>query len=131
MKLGFEAEDAVIGIICGLLLVTFTGRIYPLKLHNSVYAVAFIVFIIFIFLDIINEFKDLTSQFGLIALSILHNLVDLAISLAFISHFTGWNIPYITPILVPYLQSEAMILGIGVFLVASNVLWLITMPFWT
>jgi len=131
MKLTFEAEDTIIGIVCGLLLLGFTGKFFSLKLNKYVYVIAFIVFIFFIFLDIINEFKDLTSHFKLIALSILHNLVDLVISLAFISYFTGWNIPYITTLLVPYLQSEQVIAGIGIFLVISNVIWLITIPFWS
>lgn len=130
MKLTFEAEDTIIGIVCGLLLLGFTGKFFTLKLSNIVYVLVFIAFIIFIFLDLINEFKDLTSHFGWIALSILHNLADLAISLAFISHFTGWNIPYITQTLVPYLQSEQVIAGIGIFLVVSNVFWLLTLPFW-
>ena len=129
MKFAIEAEDAIIGIICGLLVIAFTGRLYPLKLNEFVYVAAFAVFIIFIILDIINEFRDWT-QIGLTLLSILHNVVDLAIVLAFISHFSGLNIPYITSTLVPYLQNESIMLGAGIFLVASNALWLLTMPFW-
>ena len=130
MKLAFEAEDAIIGIVCGLLLLGLTGRFFSLKLNDFVYVIAFAALIIFIFLDIINEFRDLTTHFGLIMLSILHNLIDLVISLAFISHFTGWDIYYITQYLVPYLQSESMIAGIGIFLVVSNFLWIVTIPFW-
>ena len=130
MKLAIEAEDSIIGIICGLLLLGLTGKFFSLKLNDWVYVAAFIVLIIFIFLDVINEFSDLSTHFGLIALSILHNLVDLAISLAFISHFTGWNIPYITQYLVPYLQNQQIVAGIGIFLVVSNFIWLLTIPFW-
>ena len=129
MKFAIEAEDAIIGIICGLLIITYTGKIYPLKLNEFVYVAAFAVFIIFIILDVINEFKD-WSQIGLTLLSIMHNLIDLGISLAFISHFSGLNIPYITSILVPYLQNEPIMAGAGIFLVVSNALWLLTMPFW-
>ena len=129
MKFAIEAEDAIIGIICGLLIITYTGKIYPLKLNEFVYVAAFAVFIIFIILDVINEFKD-WSQIGLTLLSIVHNLIDLGISLAFISHFSGLNIPYITSILVPYLQNEPIMAGAGIFLVVSNALWLLTMPFW-
>ena len=80
MKFAIEAEDAIIGIICGLLIITYTGKIYPLKLNEFVYVAAFAVFIIFIILDVINEFKD-WSQIGLTLLSIMHNLIDLGISL--------------------------------------------------
>lgn len=129
MKLTFSAEDAIIGIICGLLLIGFTGRWFSLKLHNFVYVAAFAIFIIFIILDILHELSDLARHFGLIGFSILHNLVDLAISLTFISHFSGWNIPYITSILVPYLKDESMIFYVGIFLVFGNAIWLVIFPF--
>lgn len=129
MKFAIEAEDAVIGIACGALLLGLAGKFFSLKLPDSVYAIAFAIFIIFIILDIINEFKDLSS-IGLIFLSILHNIVDLIISLTFISHFTGISIPYITPYLVPFLQNPEIIAGAGIFLIVTNALWLLTMPFW-
>ena len=129
MKFAIEAEDAIIGIICGFLIITYAGKLYPLKLNEFVYAAAFAVFIVFIILDIINEFKD-WSQIGLTLLSIAHNAVDFVISLAFISHFSGLNIPYVTSTLVPYLQNEQILLGAGIFLAASNAVWLATMPFW-
>ena len=131
MKVIFEAEDAIIGIICGLMLLGLTGKFFTLKLNDILYVIAFIIFIIFILLDIINELKDLTTHFGLIVLSLLHNIIDLAISLAFISYFTKWNIPYATTYLVPYLQNEPVISGIGIFLVVANVIWLFIFPFAT
>jgi len=129
MKALFEIEDAIAGIICGLLILGYAGKFFNLKLHSSIYVIAFIALIIFIILDLINEFKDLGTHLGLIILSIVHNLADLAISLAFISYFTEWNIPYITAYLVPYLQSESMIAGIGMFLVIGNAVWLFLFPF--
>ena len=129
MKFAIEAEDSVIGIACGVLLLGLAGKFFSLKLHDSVYVIAFAIFIIFIVLDIINEFRDL-SGLGLIFLSILHNIADLLISLAFISHFTGINIPYITQYIVPFLQNPEVIAGIGIFLIVTNALWLLTMPMW-
>ena len=131
MKAIFEIEDAVVGIICGILLLGYVGKYFSLKLNSYVYAAAFAVFIIFIFLDIVNEVKDLTTHFGLIVLSLVHNLADLIIALGFISFFTKWNIPYITPYLVPYLQSESLIGWIGIFLIAGNAMWFVLFPFAT
>ena len=129
MKAIFEIEDAIAGIICGLLILGYVGKFFTLKLHSSVYVIAFVILIIFIVLDLINEFKDLGTHLGLITLSIVHNIADLVISLAFISYFTELNIPYITAYLVPYLQSESMIAGIGMFLVIGNGVWLFLFPF--
>lgn len=129
MKLTVAVEDLIIGIICGLLVIGYTGRFFPLKLNKYVYIAAFMIYIIFIILDILVEFSDLTTHFGFIVLSILHNLVDIVLSLAIISFFSEWSIPYITQYLVPYLQNEPFIFGAGIFLIAGNVFWLVVYPF--
>ncbi len=128
MKLTFAAEDTIIGIICGLLLIGFTGRFFSLKLSNTMYIVAFIIYIFFILLDIVNEIRDLTTHFGFIVFSLVHSLIDLLIALAFVSYFGKWNIPYITTTIVPYLN-EITIFWIGVFLVIANAIWLLLYPF--
>ena len=129
MKLLFAAEDTIIGIICGLLLIGFTGRFFSLKLSGTLYLIAFIIYAFFILLDIFNEIRDLTTHFGFIVFSLLHSFMDLGISITFISHFSGWEIPYITATFVPYLQNEAMIFYAGMFLVIGNVIWLVLYPF--
>jgi len=129
MKLIFAAEDTIIGIICGLLLIGFTGRFFSLKLSDIIYVIAFVIYGFFILLDIFNEIRDLTTHFGFILFSLLHSLVDLGIALAVISNFSGWNIPYITSIFVPYLQNESYVFYSGAFLVVGNAIWLILYPF--
>lgn len=131
MKIAIEAEDSIIGIVCGLLLLGLTGTFFTLKLSNIVYAMFFIIFIIFIILDLINEIRWLASYFKIVLLSMLHNLADLAIALAFVSHFTGYNIPAITSRLVPYLQNDQIIMWAGIFLAVTNAVWLVTLPFWS
>lgn len=129
MKLLFAAEDTIIGIICGLLLFGFTGRFFSLKLADSVYVIAFMVYAFFILLDIFNELRDLTTHFGFIMFSLAHSIADLLISLTFISFFGKWDIPYISSVFVPYLQNESYIFGAGLFLVIGNVIWLAMYPF--
>ena len=129
MKFLFEFEDAVVGIICGLLLIGLTGRFFSLKLSNTIYLIAFIIFAISIVLDIIFEFSDLKVHFNFTILSLIHSIADLIIALAFISHFSGFDVPYITSNLVPYLQNEVAIFYIGIFLVAGNTIWLLLYPF--
>jgi len=129
MKLIFAAEDTIIGIICGLLLVGFTGRFFSLKLSDIIYVIAFVIYGFFILLDIVNEIRDLTTHFGFILFSLAHSFVDLVIALAVISNFSGWSIPYITSIFVPYLQNESYVFYSGAFLVVGNVIWLILYPF--
>src|SRR3989338_10986733 len=129
MKFTFAAEDTIVGIVCGLLLIGYTGRIFSLKLGSFLYVIAFIAYVVFILLDIVNELRDLTTHFGFIVFSLVHSLADLVIALAFVSHFSSWNVPYITAAIVPYLKSEIVIFWLGIFLVVGNVIWLILYPF--
>lgn len=129
MKLTFAAEDTIVGIVCGLLVVGFTGKFFSLKLPGFLYAIAFAIYVIFILLDIFNELSDLTTHFGFIAFSIIHGLVDLVISLMFISYFSKLNIPLVTSKLVPLLQNESAIFYIGAYLVVGNIIWLCLYPF--
>jgi hypothetical protein len=129
MKLLFEFEDAVVGIICGLLLIGFTGRFFSLKFGNIVYITPFVVFSIAIILDILFEFTNLKVHFGFTIISIIHSIIDFIISITFITYFSGWNIPLITSTFVPYLQNEVFIFWIGIFLVVSNAIWLTIYPF--
>ena len=129
MKLAFAAEDTIVGIICGLLLIGFIGRFFSLKLPNILYTIAFAIYVIFILLDIVNEFSDLATHFGFIIFSLLHSLVDLIISITFISYFSKLNIPFVASTLAPFLQNESFIFGIGAYLVIGNIIWLCLYPF--
>jgi hypothetical protein len=130
MKIAIDAEDAIIGIICGLLLLGLTGTFFELELSNIVYAIAFAVFIIFIIFDVVNDLLYIASHFMVVILAMAHNAVDFVISAAFVSHFTGYDIPIITSSIVPYLQNEQVVMWAGLFLVVTNGLWLVTLPFW-
>ena len=129
MKLTVAIEDLIIGIICGLLLIGYSERFFSLKLNKYVYVVAFMIYIVFIILDILYEFSDLTTHFGFIVLSIIHNVVDLVLSAAVVSHFSKWSIPFITEYVVPYLQGEQALFILGAFFVLGNAFWLVVYPF--
>ena len=129
MKLTFAAEDTIVGIVCGLLLIGFTGKFFNLKLSPILYVLAFLVYVFFILLDLVNEIKDLTTHFGFIVFSILHSLADLAIALTMIAYFSKWTIPYISSILLHLVKNETAIFYLGAFLIVGNTIWLIMYPF--
>jgi hypothetical protein len=129
MKLTVPFEDLIVGIICGILLVGYTGNYFSLQLNDMVYVIAFIIYLIFIALDIAYEFSDLTTHFGFIVFSLCHNFVDLVLSLGIISKFGGWDIPYITSYLVPYLQPETYLFAAGAYIIIGNAIWFVLYPF--
>lgn len=129
MKFSFAAEDTIIGAICGLLLIGFAGRFFSLKLSSIFYIISFIIYTIFLLLDIFNELRDLTTHLGFIIFSLIHSFIDLIIALAVISHFSKWSIPYLTSMSASYFQSAAFIFWLGIFLVAGNLIWMMLYPF--
>ena len=128
MKLAFDSEDAIIGIIVGLLVLGLSDKYYTLELNKWIYILAAVVFSIFIILDIVNEFHLFESHPLMIFILVVHNLIDLVLMAAVFSKFSGYNMPYITEIIVPFLGDPVYLFYIGAFLIGANILWLITMP---
>ena len=131
MKLTFDAEDAIIGIGVGLLVLGLSGKYFSLELNKWAYVIAEIIFAIFIVLDILNEFVKFESHPLTIFILVIHNLIDLTICAALFSKFAEYNIPYITDKLVPFLSDPVALFYIGAFLVVGNALWLVTLPLWS
>lgn len=131
MKLTFDAEDAIIGMAVGLLVLGLSGKYYTLELNKWVYIIAAVVFAVFIVLDILNEFITFESHPLTIGILVVHNVIDMAICAALFSKFSGYAIPFITEKFVPYLSDPTALFYIGAFLVVGNALWLVTLPLWS
>lgn len=129
MKSLFDVEDAIVGIIMGVLVLGLSGKIVSLDIGNWVVVAGFSVFSIFIVLDVLNEIFRLDSSIVMLTTLIIHNTVDLIVSAIFISKFGGITLPLITTTLVPLLDDPNWLLGIGVFLIVGNVFWMILEPF--
>ena len=129
MKVLLDMEDAIIGAVMGLLVIGMSGRFFSLELNPIFYMVGFGALMVFIILDLVNEIFNLGSHPLYLLILILHNIIDFIISAAFISKFTGYNIPFITESMVPFLDDPRFLFYIGAFMVVANGLWIVTVPF--
>ena len=131
MKLSFDAEDAIIGILVGLLVLGLSGKYYQMELNKWVYIIAAAAFAIFIVLDILNEIVKFESHPLTIGILVIHNLIDLVLMAALFSKFSEYSIPFVTENVVPYFGDPVALFYIGAFLAVGNALWLVTLPLWT
>ena len=129
MKLSFDAEDAIIGILVGLLVLGLSGKYYQMELNKWVYIIAAAAFAIFIVLDILNEIVKFESHPLTIGILIIHNLIDLVLMAALFSKFSEYNIPFVTETIVPYFSDPVALFYVGAFLAVGNALWLVSLPF--
>lgn len=129
MKFLFAAEDTIVGIVCGLLLIGYAGRYFSLILPGWAYTIAFVLYLIVLVFDIFNELSDLSGHTLYFVISFLHTAVDILIALAFLSKFSGWTIPWITAYLGAYTVSLDITFWAGVVLIAGGTAWLIAYPF--
>ncbi|HII65269.1 TPA: hypothetical protein HA295_00660 [Candidatus Woesearchaeota archaeon] len=128
MKLTVAVEDCIIGAVMGLLMVGLSGKFFSLKLPDILYALGFGLFLVFIILDLINEIANFSGSMMIIFLTFAHNIIDAVLTVAFISKFTAYTIPYITDYAVPLLSTPEGIFYAGAFLVVANAIWIFTAP---
>ncbi len=130
MKFLFEAEDCVVGIIVGLILVGLSGRFFQLPGWNLLWGIIFIVSLIFTILDVTHTFTDFGGHILLIILLLLNNIIDFVIEIALAVKYLnlGITLPYVSQYM-PLLDNPLTLLILGIFFVASSIFWLITFPF--
>ena len=128
MKFLFEAEDSIVGIIVGILLIGLSGMFFTLPdfLQNSlVLGIIFVVSLVFTLLDVKHTISDLRGHKLLLLALFLNNVIDFAIELALAASMFGFQVPYISATLDPYLADTTILLYIGIFFIASSIFWLV------
>jgi hypothetical protein len=128
MKLIFDAEDCVIGIFFGALLIAMSERWFKLAYVKPALLVVSVLLLIVIVIDIIHEFSNLGRHFIFVGLSILHNLFDIVLILGLFAVSLNFSLPLLGHF-TPYLADKAILFWLGVFEVVSHVVWLAMMPF--
>lgn len=130
MKFLFEAEDCVVGIIVGLILVGLSGRFFQLPEWNLLWGLLFLVSLIFTILDVLHTFRDFGGHILLTILLLLNNIIDFVIEIALAVKYLdlGITLPYISQYM-PLLDNPLTLLVLGIFFVASSILWLVIYPF--
>ncbi|MBI2128687.1 hypothetical protein HYU07_00460 [Candidatus Woesearchaeota archaeon] len=118
MKPLFEWGDITFGIISGALLIATTGIFLNIPNAASFLPISLILFIISAILNLAFNFKDMhKDKKGFLAS--LHGIIDIILSIALLSVAFGLDVPFSA-----IFQDPNIRLGIGIFFIAANVLWL-------
>ena len=126
MKLLVEIEDQLAGIAAGTMVIAFTERYFKIPYIRTLLLISLVVFFIFLILDIFYNFKDIGGQhIGWMVFAQINSLADIALVASLFSWLTKINIPYLTEMIVPYLESQAIVLAIGFFFVVGSIFWLV------
>ena len=130
MKFWFEAEDCIIGVFVGLLIIGLSGKFIQLPKLNILWGFLFLVSLIFTILDVVYTFMDFGGHLALIVLLFINNIVDFIIELALAVKYLnlGITLPYISQFM-PLLDDPLILFVIGIFFIISSIFWLVIFPF--
>ncbi|MBS3097285.1 hypothetical protein J4209_00655 [Candidatus Woesearchaeota archaeon] len=119
MKLLFEYEDCVIGIITGILVIG-SANVIKIPYNRGLLMVFLPLFFFFSIFDIIHLFKDAESHILIMFLGVLHDLIDMGLVLFLTANLFGIKLGL--P-LVGMLDEKTMLVGVGIFFIVANALW--------
>ncbi len=122
MKLFYEIEDSIVGIILGALLLS--PILFKIPYSEIIFPFTFGLFLVLNIADIRYCLKDFRKGMMSNIVAIVMNFIDVFLNLAFLSKYLSITIPFITENLVPMLNHDS-ILVIATYLIVSNMFWIL------
>lgn len=129
MKLIFEAEDCIVGIGIGLLMIGLSGKYFTLPKLNYLWAIAFFVSFLLTIFDVVHTFSDLAFHPMLLVLLLANNIIDGIIEIALTAKYFGFTLGKVSTLLNPYFDKPEVMFIIGIFFIVSSVFWLFACMF--
>ena len=125
MKLMHELEDALVGIILGILIFIYSGLVgIQIPYFALIFPIVIGIFLVLNFLDIIFFAKDFRENVKLSVISFVINIVDITINLTLLSKILSFRIPIITDSLVPLFSGQVLYI-VAAYLIIANIIWVI------
>ncbi len=124
MKLLYELEDSVVGIVVGALMLVSLGVIpVAIPFFGVVFPAAIGIFLLLNVLDVVYFSRDFHENAALSVVSLAINLVDILINVGMLSLLLGFRVPLIAEFVVPLLQQH--LLFVAGYLILVNIGWLV------
>lgn len=124
MKLFYELEDSVVGIIAGILMLAYSGIVkVDIPYLDIAFPLVLGIFLILNLLDIKHFLKDLHENVKLSLISFVINIVDIIINLAFLSKMFSVELPFISEKIWPYTTTQYVPL-VASYLIFVNIIWI-------
>jgi len=124
----FASEDCFVGILFGALILALSEKWFNLPSAKTFLIIVIPIFIIFVVLDVVWEFSDLSRHFMFIGVSILQNIFDFVLCIGFYSLFFNFSVPIISGY-TSYLTNPVVLYYLGLFEIISHIVWLVLTPF--
>ena len=124
----FVSEDCFVGILFGALILALSEKWFNLPSAKTFLIIVIPIFIIFVVLDVVWEFSDLSRHFMFIGVSILQNIFDFVLCIGFYSLFFNFSVPIISGY-TSYLTNPVVLYYLGLFEIISHIVWLVLTPF--
>jgi uncharacterized membrane protein HdeD (DUF308 family) len=130
MKFIHEYEDCIVGLFVGIVIIGLSGMYFRLPTFRTyVWGAVMVASLLFTIFDLRHTFKELKTHRIVLILLLLNNAVDLVLEAGLAAYLFRVNIPYISYYLNPYFAQAQMLFYIGMFFIASSVLWIIESTF--
>ena len=123
MKFLYEIEDCIVGIIVGALVLS--PLLIEIPYSAIIFPLAFGIFIFFNSLDIFHCIMDFKGYAKMCTISIIANVIDIFINMAFLSRLLDVNIPFVTSNILPLITPTTTI-AIGAYFILFNLWWIVT-----
>jgi uncharacterized membrane protein len=124
MKLFYELEDSVVGIIAGVLLLSYSGIVkIQVPYMDIVLPTVLGVFLVMNVLDVKHFLKDMHENVKLSLVSFAINIIDIVINLAFISKMLSIELPFISDVVWPYTSTQYVPVAAS-YIIFVNIIWI-------
>lgn len=128
MKFFHEIEDCIIGIIVGVIIVGISGYYFSVPEWDTLWGFIFGVSALFTIFDVVNTLKELSGHAFALFILFLNNLVDIILEIVLAGKYLGFEIPYLSNLINPFLEEPSYVLIIGLFFIISSIFWVIASP---
>lgn len=122
MKFLYEIEDSIVGIVVGALLLS--PLLVQIPYSAIIFPLAFGIFLIFNFLDIVHCVKEFKGYAKICTISIIVNVIDIFINMAFLSRLLNIEIPFVTSSILPLITPTTTNV-IALYLIIFNLWWIV------
>jgi len=124
MKLLYELEDSIVGIIAAIFILIYAAQ-WSLKIPYFliIFPAVLGIFLLLNILDFAYFTKDFHENVKLSLVSFAINIIDIAINLAFLSKLLSARIPFVSDSLVPLITNQSMYV-IAAYLIIANLAWI-------
>lgn len=128
MKFFHEIEDCIIGIIVGVILIGISGYYFSVPEWGTLWGFIFGVSALFTIFDVVHTLRDFGGHFLALFTLFLNNLIDIILEIILACRYLGFEIPYLSNLINPFLEEPLYILIIGLFFIISSIFWVIASP---